>query len=99
MPGKGEAVLGITEHGLFIPILTFVFGEAVLGGQAAVVFTHRLRWERYGLPSYRKTLLERMEKEVLHELGYILGLVHCRDPFCLMHFSNSVEEVDLKAGT
>ncbi|HRR26538.1 MAG TPA: hypothetical protein P5300_07580 [Acidobacteriota bacterium] len=49
-PGKGEVVLGITEHDLFIPILTFVFGEAVLGGRAAVVSAHRLRQERYGLP-------------------------------------------------
>src|SRR5512143_4053679 len=35
-------VLGVTDVDLFIPILTFVFGEAQLGGRAAVVSTARL---------------------------------------------------------
>ncbi len=35
-------VLGLTDVDLFIPILTFVFGEAQLGGRAAVVSTARL---------------------------------------------------------
>src|SRR5512142_1789212 len=38
-PGK---VLGLTGQGLFIRILTYVFGEAQLGGAAAVVSAARL---------------------------------------------------------
>ena len=34
-------VLGLTDVDLFIPILTFVFGEAQLGGRAAIVSTAR----------------------------------------------------------
>ena len=30
-------VLAVTEVDLYVPILTFVFGEAVLGGRSAVV--------------------------------------------------------------
>ena len=89
-------LLGVTDVDLFIPILTFVFGEAQLGGQSALLSSHRLRQGFYGLPDDVNLLFDRVEKEALHELGHTLGLVHCRDLACVMHFSNSVEEVDLK---
>ncbi len=92
-------VLGVTDVDLFIPVLTFVFGEAQLGGRAAVVSVHRLRQEFYGLPPDEKLFLERCEKEALHELGHTFGLVHCRRVECVMHFSNSIAEVDLKSST
>ncbi|HEX2312054.1 MAG TPA: hypothetical protein VHH91_15175, partial [Vicinamibacterales bacterium] len=41
-PADGTRVLGITNVDLFIPILTFVFGEAQLEGRAAVVSFARL---------------------------------------------------------
>ncbi|MFC1747118.1 hypothetical protein ACFLZR_02165, partial [Candidatus Neomarinimicrobiota bacterium] len=44
----GDRVLGVTLADLFIPIFTFVFGEAQLDGQAAVVSTRRLHNEYYG---------------------------------------------------
>lgn len=91
-----EKVLGVSEGDLFIPILTFVFGEAQLGGRAALLSIARLRQTFYGLPEQPELLYHRAEKEALHELGHTLGLVHCPDYACVMHFSNSIEEVDLK---
>jgi archaemetzincin len=94
---SGEAkILGVTDHDLMIPILTFVFGEAQLGGRAAIVSLARLRSSFYGLPEDPDLFYRRAEKEALHELGHTFGLVHCPDYECVMHFSNSVEEVDLK---
>ncbi len=90
-------VLGVTDVDLFIPILTFVFGEAQLGGAAAVLSVHRLDQRFYGLPEDRRLFLERCEKEALHELGHTFGLVHCSTFDCVMHFSNSIEHVDLKS--
>jgi archaemetzincin len=90
-------VLGVTDVDLFIPIFTFVFGEAQLGGTAALISVHRLDQRFYGLPEDRRLLLERCEKEALHELGHTFGLVHCADFECVMHFSNSIEHVDLKS--
>lgn len=94
--GAGSKILGVTEHDLMIPILTFVFGEAQLGGRSAVISLARLRPSFYGLPDDPDLLYRRAEKEALHELGHTFGLVHCPDYGCVMHFSNTVEEVDLK---
>jgi archaemetzincin len=93
---EAERVLGITEVDLFIPILTFVFGLAHLRARAAVISLARLRQEFYGLAPDPEVLLERLEKEAVHELGHTWGLVHCSDFACTMHFSNAAEEIDLK---
>jgi archaemetzincin len=92
----GTIALGVSELDLFIPILTFVFGEAELGGNAAVISTARLTQSFYGLPDDDRLLYQRAEKEALHELGHVFGLTHCSLYECVMHFSNSVDEVDLK---
>jgi len=93
--GEGK-VLGITKVDLFIPIFTFVFGEAQVGGPMALMSIHRLQQQFYGLPEDEALLFARAEKEATHELGHSFGLPHCRSLDCVMRFSNSVEEVDLK---
>jgi len=95
--GRPSRILGVTELDLFIPIFTFVFGEAQVGGNAALMSTHRLHQRFYGLPEDRKLLFVRAEKEAVHELGHAYGMAHCLNFDCVMRFSNSVEEVDLKA--
>ncbi len=94
---RAERVLAITSVDLYIPVLTYVFGEAQLLGRAAVVSIHRLRNEAYGLPADERALRERLDKEAIHELGHTYDLVHCQDPRCVMRSSTYVEEIDLKS--
>lgn len=94
-PGTAK-VLGVTDADLFIPVLTFVFGEAQLDGRAALVSSHRLAPERYGLPADRALLQARLVKEAIHELGHACGLVHCSDGRCVMASSPEVVGIDLK---
>ena len=91
-----KAYLAIAAQDLFIPILTYVFGEAELDGDIAVVSYYRLQNERYGLPPDRTLLVERLQKEAIHELGHAFGLVHCQTQACVMHTSTYVEDIDLK---
>lgn len=89
-------VLGVTAVDLYIPILTFVFGEAQLGGPCALVSSYRLRQEFYGLPPDREALRARLFKESAHEIGHTLRLTHCHDYRCAMAASHAVEWIDLK---
>jgi len=89
-------VLGVTGCDLFVPVLTFVFGEAQLDGNCAIVSTARLTEEFYGLPARIGVLRERLIKEAAHELGHTFGLRHCSDWQCVMSSSHAVERLDVK---
>ena len=96
VPQDALKLLGVTDEDLCIPILTYVFGEAQVGGTAAVVSLARLRQEHYGLAPDRPLLLERLRKESLHELGHTFGLIHCPSRDCVMYLSNTVVDVDTR---
>ncbi|MEO0093941.1 MAG: archaemetzincin family Zn-dependent metalloprotease [candidate division WOR-3 bacterium] len=96
LPHDGLRVLGITEVDLCTPVLTFVFGEALLDGVAAVISLARLRQEFYQLPANMAILINRAVKEAIHELGHTFGLVHCNDSQCVISFSPNVLSVDHK---
>ena len=98
-PGDAIKIVGIIDRDLCIPILTFVFGEAQLGGVASIVSIARLRQEFHGLSPDDGILFERLVKEVLHELGHNFGLIHCPDRECVMYLSNTVRDVDRKGST
>ena len=95
--GEQTRILGLAGVDLFIPILTYVFGEAQLGGRAAVVSIYRLDNTHYGLPRNDRLLLDRLVKEAAHELGHTYGLVHRNDTVCVMRSSTYVEDIDLKS--
>ncbi|MBZ5580525.1 MAG: archaemetzincin family Zn-dependent metalloprotease [Acidobacteriia bacterium] len=92
----GVRVLGVTGCDLFVPVLTFVFGEAQLDGACATVSLARLKEEAYGMPPREDLLRERLLKEAVHELGHTFGLRHCADWRCVMTSSHAVERLDVK---
>jgi archaemetzincin len=91
-----ERTLGITAVDLFVPVLSFVFGEAQLDGRAALVSVCRLQQEFYGLPADSALIGERLLKESIHELGHTFGLRHCLSWECAMSSSHAVERIDAK---
>jgi archaemetzincin len=91
-----ERVVGIADFDLYVPRLSFVFGEADSASRTAVISLFRLRQEYYGLAPDANLFLERATKEIVHELGHTFGLEHCTNGECVMHFSNSLADTDLK---
>jgi archaemetzincin len=96
---RTDRLLAVTPVDLYIPILTFVFGEAQLDGKCAIVSLHRLRQEFYGLPANQKLFRLRLLKEAVHELGHTHSIQHCEDYQCVMSPSHSVEWIDLKSSS
>jgi archaemetzincin len=95
-PPDAVKLLAVTERDLFIPVLTFVFGHAQLGGRVAAISLARLRQEFYGLAPNSEVFLERAYKEALHETGHMFGLVHCADRNCAMSLATNVRQIDRK---
>lgn len=88
--------VGIADVDMYVEGLNFVFGLADPLKGVAVVSTYRLNPVRYGEPPNRSLFVQRVLKEILHETGHILGLSHCDDPHCVMHFSNTLMDTDIK---
>lgn len=95
-PADALKLLAVTRRDLFIPVLTFVYGQAQLGGRVGVMSLARLRQEFYGLAPDREVFLERAAKEALHEAGHTFGLVHCADRSCAMALATNIRQIDLK---
>lgn len=89
-----DRVLAITNGDLCAEGLNFVFGQAELGGRFAIISTHRLSASTSRGDG--RLFSSRVLKEATHEIGHTLGLGHCPNLRCIMHFSNTLEDTDLK---
>ncbi len=94
VPTDAEKLLGVVDVDLFVPGLNFVFGLAA--GNTAVISLDRLKPEYYGEMKNVSLFRERALKEAIHELGHTFGLHHCPEIRCIMHFSNRLEDTDIK---
>jgi archaemetzincin len=89
-------ILAICDFDAYSNGLNFVFGQATFDGRASAIYLARLREEFYGLKKNNSLFQQRIVKEAVHELGHAFGLNHCNKSACVMHFSNSLRDTDIK---
>jgi len=89
-------ILAICDFNAYSDNLNFVFGEAHLDGSISAIYLPRLRQEFSGLKPDKSLFYQRLVKEAVHELGHAFGLNHCENIKCVMHFSNSLSDTDIK---
>lgn len=88
--------IGLYRVDLFIPILTYIFGQAIYKGNSGIASLYRLKNEQYGMTQDEDLLFSRFRKVIIHELGHTFGLKHCYVPTCVMRSSTYVEDIDQK---
>jgi archaemetzincin len=93
---KTAKILALCDFDAYSGALNFVFGQAYLDGSISAIYLPRLRQEFYGLKPDESVFYQRLVKEAVHELGHAFGLNHCRNIKCVMHFSNSLSDTDIK---
>jgi archaemetzincin len=93
---RQSKMLIIVDADAYSSGLNFVFGEAHDNGKIAAIYLPRLKQEFYGLEPNEQIFYDRIVKEAVHELGHAFGLAHCSNKFCVMHFSDSLPETDIK---
>jgi archaemetzincin len=72
-----------------------VFGLGAIGGDSAVISTHRLLRDNPSAELYRF----RVVTSAVHEVGHMLGLDHCKEPHCVMNDAEgSIRTVDTSTG-
>ena len=95
-PSKSRKILAICDFDAYSGHLNFVFGEAYVEGSISAIYLPRLRQEFYGLKPDESLFYQRIVKEAVHELGHAFGLNHCNNIKCVMYFSNSLHDTDIK---
>jgi archaemetzincin len=93
---RTSKILAICDFDAYSGTLNFVFGQAHLDGRICAIYLPRLRQEFYRLKPDESLFYQRIVKEAVHELGHSFGLNHCENIKCVMHFSNSLSDTDIK---
>jgi archaemetzincin len=83
------SILAVTDVDIFVPDAPFVFGEADRESRCSLLSLNRLRVD----PDHFR---RRVNVEVVHHAGHLVGLSFCEDTRCVMYLAQTLQDVDKK---
>ncbi|MBI2263905.1 MAG: archaemetzincin family Zn-dependent metalloprotease [Armatimonadetes bacterium] len=93
--GSGYAI-GLVDVDIYGISNNFIIGETNVSDGVALVSLCRLKPDFYGHSSDDDVLFQRALKECIHELSHAMGLKHCYNRICVMHYSTNIFDIDKK---
>ncbi len=91
-----ELIIGVTGFDLAAPGFDYVFGYAAPEQHTAIISLHRLMHGTNGRAAEQQVQVERATKEILHEAGHLMLLPHCGQEGCVMRYSQTLQDTDIK---
>lgn len=99
LPDETGKILFIADSDLYSPVFSKFYGEAQLNGKTGILSLFHLKEDSGSRMKNKQILLSRAEKEAIHEIGHLFGLIHCRDVNCVMHLSSTIYDIDIKSSS
>jgi len=91
---SNDKLMAVTNLDLYSPGYDFIYGEADVKAGLATLSINRLMGSTAdGLPD-TCLFTERIIREAVHEVGHLYGLVHCKNPKCVLRTCTCAAEVD-----
>ena len=93
---RREIILGILEEDIYNTTGAYIIADSDQLSKCAAVSYFRIRQEFYGLPEDETLVYKRILKESSKHIGKLLGLKLCRNPRCVMYYSDDMYDIDQK---
>jgi len=93
---KKEIILGILEEDIYNSNGHYIISDFDRLTSCGVISLLHFRSDFYGLPENEKWVFPRLFKESFKIVGQLIGLKACRNPRCVMYYSDEMREIDDK---
>lgn len=91
-----ERILGIMEDDIYNARQHVLVADMDTIGGTGLLSMYHLKHNFYGLPDDEKLIYQRLVKESTRVLGRLFGVPKCRNPRCVMYYSDEMYDVDQK---
>jgi archaemetzincin len=92
-----EKILGVIEDDIYNTRHHVLVSDVDAIGGTALVSMFQLKQQFYGLPDDEKMIYQRLVKEATRMVGALFSIPFCRNPKCVMFYSEDMFDIDQKS--
>ncbi len=91
-----EKILGIIEEDIYNARHHVLLADVDSVGSTGLLSMFHLKQQFYGLPDDEKLIYQRLLKESCRLVAHLFGVPYCRNPKCVMYYSQDMYDIDQK---